>query len=110
MESRQAKGLHPAIWTLILVAVIIAIVFTTSVLFAGTFRSFVPATLTSDRSGLVMEPGGKIKLRGVQVGQVGAIEGGGKSVQLRLEFDPDQVKYIPANVKAEIKATTAFGA
>ncbi|MDT5080424.1 MAG: phospholipid/cholesterol/gamma-HCH transport system substrate-binding protein, partial [Mycobacterium sp.] len=107
---RQGKGLHPAIWTLILVAVIIAIVFTTSVLFAGTFRSFVPATLTSDRSGLVMEPGGKIKLRGVQVGQVGAIEGGGKSVRLRLEFYPDQVKYIPANVKAEIKATTAFGA
>jgi phospholipid/cholesterol/gamma-HCH transport system substrate-binding protein len=110
MESRQEKGLHPAIWTLILFAVIIALIFTSSVLFAGTFRSFVPATLTSDRSGLVMEPGGKVKLRGVQVGQVGEIDGGNRSVRLKLELDPDQVKYIPSNVTAEIRATTAFGA
>ncbi|HEX5256827.1 MAG TPA: MCE family protein, partial [Mycobacterium sp.] len=28
---------------------------------------------------------------------------------LRLEIDPEQIRYIPANVQAEIKATTAFG-
>ncbi len=27
-----------------------------------------------------------------------------------LEIDPDQVRYIPANVEAQISATTAFGA
>ena len=29
---------------------------------------------------------------------------------LKLEIDPDQIRYIPANVEAEIDVTTAFGA
>jgi phospholipid/cholesterol/gamma-HCH transport system substrate-binding protein len=78
-------------------------------LFVGTLRTFVPVTLTSDRAGLVMEPGGKVKLRGVQVGHVGQITSGG-TVRLALEIDPDQVRFIPANVRARIRATTAFGA
>ena len=45
-------------------------------IFGGTFSSYVPVTLTSDRAGLVMEPGAKVKLRGVQVGRVAAIQGG----------------------------------
>ena len=28
---------------------------------------------------------------------------------LNLEIDPDQIRYIPANVEAQISATTAFG-
>ena len=39
-------------------------------MFAGTLTTYVPVTLTSDRAGLVMEPGAKVKLRGVQVGRV----------------------------------------
>lgn len=79
-------------------------------LFAGTFSSFVPVTLTSDRSGLVMEDGAKVKMRGVEVGRVAAVNGGTSQVSLQLQIFPDQVKYIPANVAAEIKATTTFGA
>ena len=44
-----------------------------SALFAGTFTSYVPVTLTSDRSGLVMETNAKVKMRGVQVGRVSQI-------------------------------------
>ena len=36
-------------------------------------------TLTSDRAGLVMESGAKVKMRGVQVGRVEAISGGGQT-------------------------------
>ena len=32
------------------------------------------------------------------------------AVSLKLEIDPDQIKYIPANVEAQIRATTVFGA
>jgi len=102
--------LHPAWWTAILVAVIVGSVLMTAGFFSGSFSSFVPVTLTSDRSGLVMEPGGKVKLRGVEVGRVAAIDGGDQHVTLKLELDPGQVKYIPANVDAQIRATTAFGA
>jgi phospholipid/cholesterol/gamma-HCH transport system substrate-binding protein len=110
MEDRRDGGLHPAWWTLILLVVLAAIIFVTSSLFAGTFTSYVPVTLTSDRAGLVMESGGKVKLRGVEVGKVSQINGGNGAVSLALDIYPDQIKYIPANVSARIRATTAFGA
>src|ERR1700684_1119181 len=97
-------------WTVILLAAIAAFLFVTAASFAGTFRSYVPVTLTSDRAGLVMETGAKVELRGVQVGTVSQVGGGSKQASLRLEIDPDQIKYIPANVQAQISATTAFGA
>ena len=90
--------------------VIAAIVLTCSAFFAGTFNSYVQVTLTSNRTGLVMEPGAKVKMRGVEVGRVAGITGGSQPTSLKLEIFPNQVRYIPANVEAEIQATTAFGA
>lgn len=84
--------------------------FVTMAAFSGAYRAVVPVTLTSDRAGLELETNAKVLLRGVQVGQVKQIGGGTNGASLRLEIDPDQVRYIPANVQAEIKATTAFGA
>lgn len=77
--------------------------------FTGAYTAYVPVKLTSDRAGLVLDPGARVALRGVQVGRVGQISGGKNGPSLSLEIDPDQIKYIPANVEAEIKATTAFG-
>ncbi|MDT5198432.1 MAG: phospholipid/cholesterol/gamma-HCH transport system substrate-binding protein, partial [Mycobacterium sp.] len=94
MESRRDKGLAPGWWTLILLAVIGLMVGGTSVLFAGTFRSYETVTLKSDMAGLVMEPGAKVKLRGVQVGRVGEIKSSTGQVSLNLEIDPDQLSQI----------------
>ncbi|BBZ34564.1 MCE family protein [Mycolicibacterium confluentis] len=110
MEHRSSRvGVHPIWWTAALFAAVIALVVVCSAIFAGTFRRYVPVTLTSDRSGLVMESGAKVKMNGVEVGRVAGIAGGRHPVALKLEIDPDQVSYIPANVEAEIAATTAFG-
>jgi phospholipid/cholesterol/gamma-HCH transport system substrate-binding protein len=112
MASRPAgqARIHAGWWTLILIVLIVAIIVLTTVLFTGSLKSYVPVTLTSDRAGLVMESGGKVKLRGVQVGLVTQIQGGNDPVSLTLDIDPDQIKYIPANIAARIRATTAFGA
>jgi len=104
------SGLHPGWHTLILVVIFAILIWLTYALFAGTLRSEVPVTLTSDRAGLVMETNAKVKLRGMQVGRVAAITGGKEPVVLKLEIDKDQIKYIPANVEAQIRATTVFGA
>lgn len=79
-------------------------------LFERRFTPYAPVTLTSDRAGLVMESGAKVKFRGVQVGHVASITKDPSSVRLALEIDPSQLKYIPANIGAQIRATTAFGA
>jgi phospholipid/cholesterol/gamma-HCH transport system substrate-binding protein len=111
MEYRKGgHRLHPLWWAAIMIAAVIALVLASSALFAGTFRDFVAVTLTSDRAGLVMEPGAKVKMRGVEVGRVGELRGGQGPVALKLELFPEQVQYIPANVQAQIRATTAFGA
>ncbi len=111
MEARPGEErLHDRWWTVVLLVAIAVFFFVTATAFAGTFRSYVPVTLTADRSGLVMETGAKVKMRGVQVGRVGEVHGGQGPSSLRLEIDPDQVKYIPANVGAQIRSTTAFGA
>lgn len=111
LKPRKGESrIRPGWWTAILVLVVAALTLVTAAFFNGTFRTFIPVTLTSDRAGLVMEPGGKVKMRGVQVGEVKQIEPGLGDVAVQLEIYPDQVKYIPANVVAQIKATTAFGA
>ncbi len=93
-----------------LLAVVAAFLFVTAAVYRGTFRSYVPVTLTSDRSGLVMETGAKVKLRGIEVGRVKNIRGGDGRASLELAIHPDQIQFIPANVGAQIQATTAFGA
>lgn len=104
------EGLHPAWYTLILLVLLAVALWLTYSLFFGTFKSHETVTLTSDRSGLVMETNSKVKLRGVQVGRVAAIEGGSEPVALKLEIDKDKIAYIPGNVEAQIRATTVFGA
>jgi phospholipid/cholesterol/gamma-HCH transport system substrate-binding protein len=104
------EGLHPAWWTLILLVITVVALWLTYSLFVGTFKPHETVTLTSDRSGLVMETNAKVKLRGVQVGRVAAIQGGVQPVALKLEIDKDKIKFIPANVEAQIRATTVFGA
>jgi phospholipid/cholesterol/gamma-HCH transport system substrate-binding protein len=111
MENRHGESrLNPAWWTLVLIVFSITLVLVCAALFAGTFRKFVPVTLISDRAGLVMESGAKVKMRGVPVGRVDGIDGGSQPVSLRLNIFPDEARRIPANVVAEIRATTAFGA
>ena len=110
MDHDDDTGLHPAWWTAILIAVLVAAVWLTASLFTGSLKKYVDVTVTSDRSGLIMESGAKVKMRGVRVGRVSTIQGGQDPVSLRLQIDPDQVKFIPANVGAQIRATTVFGA
>jgi phospholipid/cholesterol/gamma-HCH transport system substrate-binding protein len=105
-QSRASR-----LWSaLALFVVIIAFVYATMGAFNKTFSSFVPVTLVSDRAGLVMDVGAKVKLRGVQVGEVDTITGGKTAVSLKLNLFPDQLNFIPANVQARIRATTIFGA
>ena len=111
---RRRDGIDPIWWAPVLLLVIAALVVLTALLFSGTLRAQVPLTLVSDRAGLVMEPGAKVKFRGVQIGEVGSIGAqsavAGTQARLALNIDPGPFRYLPADVEAEIKSSTAFGA
>jgi phospholipid/cholesterol/gamma-HCH transport system substrate-binding protein len=99
----------------VLLLVIVALSTLTAMTFSGTLRTTVPLTVISDRAGLVMEDGAKVKLRGVQIGEVATVESYADSAgtnlsKLRLKIYPNEFRYLPSNVEAEIKSSTAFGA
>ena len=109
LQRRQARRIGSGWLALLLVVIVCSLIASALGAFNQTFTSAVPVTLTADRSGLVMEPYAKVKMRGVQVGRVATVAGGVDSATIQLYIDPDQIKNIPANVKARISATSLFG-
>ncbi|MGH3969493.1 MAG: MCE family protein [Mycobacterium sp.] len=109
ITTRRKAG-DPLWWTAGLVVTLAAIIWLTTALYSNSFRSYVRVNLASPRSGLVMEPGSKVKLRGVEVGRVATVTGVSGTAELRLDIYRDELKFIPANIEAQIRATTAFGA
>jgi phospholipid/cholesterol/gamma-HCH transport system substrate-binding protein len=81
--------------------------------FHGDITPQTPLTVTSSRAGLAMDPGSKVTYNGVEIGRVTAIhevDGGGEPMaEITVGVDPKYVNLIPANVAAEIKASTVFG-
>jgi phospholipid/cholesterol/gamma-HCH transport system substrate-binding protein len=109
LQRRQVRRIGSGWLALLLMVIVCGLIALALGAFNQTFTSTVPVTLTADRSGLVMEPYAKVKMRGVQVGRVATVAGGVDSATIQLYIDPDQVKNIPANVKARISATSLFG-
>ena len=111
MEPRPGESrIHPGWWTLALVACVAGSMVLTAALYNRSFDSYVPVTLRAERSGLVMDTGAKVMMSGVQVGRVARIERGGGPAGLRREIRADEIKHIPSNVGAQIRASTVFGA
>ena len=81
--------------------------------FRGDFTPKEQLTMMSSRSGLSMDPGAKVTYNGVQIGRVARIDevnvGGESKAKITLDVDPKYIDLIPANVVADIKATTVFG-
>ncbi|GAA4490026.1 MCE family protein [Rhodococcus olei] len=95
---------------LILVGTLVAVVVVALTMFAGGFKDTEPVTVTAERSGLVMDPQAKVKMRGVEVGRVASVDEVDGQAVLHLDMDPSQLDLIPSNSTVEIKSTTVFGA
>lgn len=92
------------------VSVAVAIVALALGFFRGSFTATVPVTVLSQRAGLVMDAGAKVKLHGAQVGSVKSIEQlpDGRAA-LHLAMNPSYMQVIPANVHVGIASSTVFG-
>jgi len=75
-------------------------------------KAFTPVTwvtLRADHTGLQLNDGADVKLRGVIVGEVRSIATDGRRATLRLALDPAVAPTIPANVTARMLPKTLFG-
>lgn len=81
--------------------------------FRGDFTPRTQLTMVADRAGLSMYVGSKVTYNGVRIGRVASTEAvnvdGRAKVKFTLDVEPQYVKLIPANVDAQIGATTLFG-
>ncbi len=81
--------------------------------FRGDFTPKTKLTMVASRAGLVMDPGSKVTYNGVEIGRVGTISeivrDGKPAAKFTLNVYPKYLPLIPANVNADIKATTVFG-
>lgn len=81
--------------------------------FRGDFTAKTELTMVASRAGLVMDPGSKVTYNGVEIGRVATISeitrDGKPAAQFTLDVYPKYLSLIPANVAADIKATTVFG-
>ncbi|CMR81812.1 virulence factor [Mycobacterium tuberculosis] len=91
-------------------ALVVALVY---LQFRGEFTPKTQLTMLSARAGLVMDPGSKVTYNGVEIGRVDTISevtrDGESAAKFILDVDPRYIHLIPANVNADIKATTVFG-
>ena len=78
--------------------------------YQGTFRRTVTVTVDAPRAGLSMQPGSDVKLRGVKIGRVDAVEATSDGARLRISIDKDQAHWVGRDASAAIVPPTAFGA
>jgi phospholipid/cholesterol/gamma-HCH transport system substrate-binding protein len=93
-----------------MIAVLAGVFALTGALYNRSFSDTARISVEAARSGLIMDPGNKVKYRGVEVGRVLSVEQTSDGAVLELALDRERVGDIPANVSAEIRATTIFGA
>jgi len=113
--ERRRSGARPPYRTIGLIA-LVALTLVLGALywqFRGNFTAKTKLTMVAPRAGLVMDPVAKVTYNGVQVGRVAEISeitrDGVPAAQFVLDIFPKYIPQIPANVAAEIKATTVFG-
>ncbi|MEU6828590.1 MCE family protein [Nocardia beijingensis] len=93
-----------------MVLALVAIVTVALIMFVGGFTPTATVTVDAPRSGLVLDPDAKVKVRGVEIGRVAAIDNTADGARLKLALDPELLKLVPSNADVDIRSTTVFGA
>lgn len=75
----------------------------------GSFDNTVPVVAELESAGGSLRTGVDVKMRGMIVGKVAAVEGDARKVRLDLQIDKDEVGRIPANVEARVLPASVFG-
>jgi phospholipid/cholesterol/gamma-HCH transport system substrate-binding protein len=109
-KPRKPPYMVAGLVLLVVAAVVFVLVF---LQFRGVFLPRTTLMLVGDRAGLSMDPGSKVTFNGVEIGQVAGVEevtrDGVAKAKILLEVDKKYIELIPADVVAEVKATTVFG-
>lgn len=93
-----------------MVLALVAIVAVSLIMFVGGFTPTATVMVDAPRSGLVLDPDAKVKIRGVEIGRVASVDNTAEGATLKLALDPELLKLVPSNAEVDIRSTTVFGA
>ncbi|MGH3554430.1 MAG: MCE family protein, partial [Mycobacterium sp.] len=110
MARAGARRTHVRLAATLLASLLVAFAVLTYLSYTSAFSSTDTVTVTAPRAGLVMEPDGKVKYRGIQIGKVKNVSYSGDQAQLNLAIDSDEMHFIPDNATVHIASNTIFGA
>lgn len=110
----SSRVTHARHHTQILGAIGLAIIVAVSAYLIATYqRAFadvVTVTVTTDRGGLLLDKGARVRMSGVAVGEVRSTEvQDDGTVEVSLAIDADKAGLVPVDAVASIRATTVFG-
>lgn len=113
--SKRMHSMRLQLAGVAMVATVAGVVALAFAQFNGDFTKTSTITVSAPRAGLVMNQNAEVKLRGVKIGRVTAIDRNGTesspgTAQLTLALDPDSLRLLPTNVAVDIESTTVFGA
>lgn len=98
---------------LVLLSILGAISTLVFLLFRGDLTPTTELIVESGRSGLVLDRGAKVTFNGVPVGRVSDIDvvqrDGAPVARLTAKIESRYMRVIPANVRADVQASTIFG-
>lgn len=111
MKSERSKLIRLRINALILLAIVAVLVFLVIGAFTQLFTSYDHVALMAPRSGLQMQEGNLVKMRGIDVGKVKDVHlaEGGQGAVIDLNIYPDTIDRIPSNARTDLFQLTAFG-
>lgn len=103
------RSLH--LMGLLAIATVLGLLATTVAVFTHAFSNPAEVRLEVDRAGSQLAEGADVKLNGIVVGRVSAIEpvAQGRGAELTLAIDRERLDLIPANVTAQVIPKTIFG-
>ena len=110
MASTGARRTPVRLAATLLASLLVAFAVLTCLSYTSAFSPTDTVTVTAPRAGLVMERGGKVKYRGIQIGKVDNISYTGDQAQLTLAIDSSDMHFIPTNAMVHIASNTIFGA
>ena len=95
------------------VAALLVVAAIVGIVIGGYSKAFTPvvrATVIAERSGLLMEKGAAVNMRGLKIGDVRDVRSHGDGAELDIAIEKAEAGHIPANVIATIGTPTLFGA
>lgn len=91
------------------IVIVVAFVGTTIAIYNRAFTSSDSVAMITDDMAYSLPVDADVKARGVLVGRVAGVEPEGERVRVNMEFDPDFMDQLPANVSGRLLPKTLFG-